>query len=96
MPTMQMQPLQIRPGPQMQGVPIIMPTQIALANGSILQPVSHASQQPPGSRPPFYPGQIMTSNVPMQMPPHSVPQEPLQISTHPPQVLVMSYFGTFH
>ena len=80
-----MQPLQIRSGhPQMQGMPIIMPTQIALANGSILQPVSGA--QPSGPRPPFYPtGQIMT-NVPMPMPPHSMPQEPLQISTHP-QVL---------
>ena len=77
-----MQPLQIRSGhPQMQGMPIIMPTQIALANGSILQPVSGA--QPSGPRPPFYPtGQIMT-NVPMPMPPHSMPQEPLQISTHP-------------
>ena len=86
MPTMQMQPLQIRScHPQMQGMPIIMPTQIALANGSILQPVSGA--QPSGPRPPFYPtGQIMT-NVPMPMPPHSMPQEPLQISPHP-QVLL--------
>ena len=88
MPTMQMQPLQLRPGhhPQMQGMPIIMPTQIALANGSILQPVSGA-QTSVGPRPPFYPtGQIMT-NVPMPMPHQpNMPQEPLQISTHP-QVL---------
>ena len=78
MPTMQMQPLQIRPGPQMQGMPIIMPTQIALANGSILQPVTAASQ-PIGARPSFYPtGQIMTSNVPMQMPPQSIHQEQIQ------------------
>ena len=85
MPTMQMQPLQLRPGhhPQMQGMPIIMPTQIALANGSILQPVSGA-QTSVGPRPPFYPtGQIMT-NVPMPMPHQpNMPQEPLQISTHP-------------